>query len=180
MACEIVLANTQVIIIYDSAIVHSQHLALLSTTYTNIQRIRSVFPAISSMLAQRLAATQSASHHIRTTSNCLTTPPPVGPLQLYNTIAVQIRHLTPCDRQWNPTKHTTTIGHQLYVKIKSHQFRPNAFPKYHFNPNHASSWSTVTIGWTKRVSSPMPAQSTYHSHYPATSHGSPHLYIFIQ
>ena len=57
MACELLPADTPAIIIYDSTVVHSQHIALLGHSYTNRQRTRSVFPAISRMLAQRLEAT---------------------------------------------------------------------------------------------------------------------------
>ena len=57
MACELLPANTPAIIIYDSTVVNSQHIALLGQSYTNRQRTRSVFPAISRMLAQRLEAT---------------------------------------------------------------------------------------------------------------------------
>ena len=58
LACELIPANMPAIIIYDSEVVHSQHLALLTNKCTNRQRIRTVYPAISRMLAQRLAATQ--------------------------------------------------------------------------------------------------------------------------
>ena len=42
MACELLPENTPAIIIYDSAIFHSQYLALLGHTYTNRQRTRTV------------------------------------------------------------------------------------------------------------------------------------------
>ena len=57
MACDLLPADTPAIVIYDSTVVHSQHLALLGHSYTNRQYARSVFPAISRMLAQRLEAT---------------------------------------------------------------------------------------------------------------------------
>ena len=50
LACELLPVNTSMIIIYDSVVVHSQYLALLGTTFTNRQRTRTVFPAISRML----------------------------------------------------------------------------------------------------------------------------------
>ena len=37
MVCELLPLNTPVITIYDSAVVHSQHIALLEHTYTNRQ-----------------------------------------------------------------------------------------------------------------------------------------------
>ena len=63
MACKLLPADMPAIIIYDSAVVHCQHLALLTTTCTNRQRTRTVYPAISRMLAHRLAATQPTNNH---------------------------------------------------------------------------------------------------------------------
>ena len=57
MACELLPENTPAIIIYDSTVVHSQHITLIGHIYANRKRIRSVFPEISRMLAQRLEAT---------------------------------------------------------------------------------------------------------------------------
>ena len=63
MACELLPLNTPAITIYDSAVVHSQHIALLGHTCTNRQRTRTVFPAINWMFAQRLEATGSRLPH---------------------------------------------------------------------------------------------------------------------
>ena len=57
MAYDLLPENTPEIVIYDSAIVHNQHLALLGHIYTNRQWTRTVFQASSRMLAQRLEAT---------------------------------------------------------------------------------------------------------------------------
>lgn len=58
LASELVLLGTPTFIIYDSAVVHVQYLALLSTMYTNRQCTRTVFPTISHLLSQYLEATR--------------------------------------------------------------------------------------------------------------------------
>ena len=77
------------IIIYDSAVIHSQHLALMTDACTNRQRTRTVFPAISRMLAQRLTATQPANNHPRASPDMAPTHPTIGSLPLYDTITSQ-------------------------------------------------------------------------------------------
>ena len=57
LVCELLPHETSAIIINDSAVVYSQHLILFGTSDINRQRTRTVFPAISWMLAQRLEAT---------------------------------------------------------------------------------------------------------------------------
>ena len=78
-------------IIYESATVHSQHLTLLSNTYTNIQHTHTVFLAISRMLAKRFVATQSSLQLTHDTSMILFIPRNMATPTLYNTIATQIR-----------------------------------------------------------------------------------------
>ena len=56
LACELVPPHTPTIIIYDSVVVHSQHMSLVGNTSTNRQLIQTVFPAISRILTQRLEA----------------------------------------------------------------------------------------------------------------------------
>ena len=51
LACGLLPVHTPVIILYDSTIVYSQHLALLINTYMNRQRIRTMFPEIIQILA---------------------------------------------------------------------------------------------------------------------------------
>ena len=136
----------------------------LNDTCTNRQRTRIAFPAISRMLTQQLAATPSASHHPRAPSASVSTPPPFGPRPLHATIATLIRRFTTYDKHWNPTKHTTTIGHQLFVKIKSHQIRSNDFPKYHsqlrpcfalVHSNHCVD-KTCELPYTDQTNIPFP------------------------
>ena len=55
--------ETPFIIIYDFTVVHSQHLAMIGDTYTNRQRSRTAFPAISQMLAQQFEATTTVTSH---------------------------------------------------------------------------------------------------------------------
>ena len=150
MACELIPANIPAIIIYDSAVVHSQHLALLTNKCTNRQRTRTVYPAISRMLAQRLAATQPTNNHPRAPHARDPTISAIGPLILHNTITTQIQHIFPPGRHWNPTKHLTTIGLHLFVKIKSHQLCSTGAPKYYAHPQpcyalvHSNHWVDKT------------------------------------
>ena len=131
MACELLPENTPAIFIYDSAIVHSQHLALLGHTYTNRQRTRTVFPAISWILAQRLEAISPRlpldhpTHYTQPTIHDDSTP------TLMTTIMDQIHRLPPCGKTWMPHKNITPIHTSIYIKIKSHQLRSNGYPKYH-------------------------------------------------
>ena len=134
MTCELISAHTPTIIIYDSTIVDSQHLALLRITFTNRQRTRTVFPAINIKLTQRLDTTQSPSQLTPDTSVVLPTPTTMTTPTLHDTIVTKIRQINPCENRWNPDKYTTTIGTQLYVKIKSHQLRSNGYPKYNAKP----------------------------------------------
>ena len=146
LACELIPPHTPAIIIYDSAVVHSQHLALVGTTSTHRQLTRSVFPAISRMLAQRLEASQTGTPPPHVPPMPLPTTLCMGPLTLQDTIALQ-RH---CGKTWNPTRHATLMRAQLYVKIKSHQLRPNGTPKYNTEPQsclalvHSNHWADKT------------------------------------
>ena len=150
MACELLPANTPAIIIYDSTVVHSQHITLLGHSYTNRQRTRSVFPAISRMLAQRLEATSSRilvdmsqnDHSI--TCNEADTP------TLMNSIMTQIRAIPPCGKIWLPHYHINVVQHTIYIKIKSHQLKSNGYPKYRQEPQpclalvHSNHWADKT------------------------------------
>ena len=126
--------DTPTIIIYDSTVVHIQHLALFGTSYTNRQRTRTVFPAISRMLAQRLEATNVRANPL---------PPPLNdehrslacvPSTLIDSVIAQIRKMSPCSKIWIPSKHLTLANDIVYIKIKSHQLRSNGHPKYHAAP----------------------------------------------
>ena len=59
LACELIPPHTPAIIMYNSAVVYSQHMALVGTTSTHRQLTRTVFPIISRMLAQRLEASHT-------------------------------------------------------------------------------------------------------------------------
>ena len=158
MACELLPKNTPVIVIYDSTIVHIQHIALLGHSYTNRQRTRSVFPATSRILAHRLEATSSRlpigiPRHDNTPYR-LRDDTPI----LIDSILAQIHKLNPCGKTWIPHKH-------LYIKIKSHHLCSNYHPKYHASPSHTLPWSTVITGQIKRatchVSTPCGTCSPY-------------------
>ena len=99
MACELLPLNRPTIVIYDSDVVHSQHLALLGYQYTNCQRTRIVFPAISRMLAQRLETT--SPHLPRDTLSRSNDSPAhnVDTPTRMDTIMVQIRKLSPCGKK---------------------------------------------------------------------------------
>jgi len=120
LACELLPHDYPAIVIYDSTVVHSQHLALFGKSYTNRQRTRTIFPAISRMLAQRLEAT-----NIR--ANPTTIPPPEDPSltdddtpTLMETVIQQIKKMSPCGKTWIPSQHLTLTQHIVYIKIKSH------------------------------------------------------------
>ena len=121
-------------IIYYSTIVHSQHLTLLSKMFSNIQLTQIVFPATSRMLAKRFKATQSPSSLTYDTSVISSIPTNMMTPKLHDTIATQIQQINLFENKWNPDKHTTIIGSQMYVKIKSHQLRSNRHPKYNAKP----------------------------------------------
>ena len=102
------------------------------------------------MLAQRLEASQTCTlpPHVPPTS--LPTTLRMGPLTLHDTIVLQISQLRHCGKTWNPTRHATIMGAHLYVKIKSHQLRPNGTPKYNSGPKpclalvHSNHWADKT------------------------------------
>ena len=150
LACELIPPHTSAIIIYDSAVVHSQHMTLVGTTSTHRHLTRTVFPAISRMLAQRLKASQTGTLPRNDTPTPVPTPFLMGPLTLHETIALQIGQMGYCCKTWNPTRHVTVMGAQLYVKIKSHQLRPNGTPTYNTGPQpclalvHDNHWADKT------------------------------------
>ena len=134
LACELIPSHTPATIIYDSAVVHSQHMALVGTTSTHRQLTRTVFPTISRMLAQRLEASQTSTLPRHDPPTPLPTPILMGSLTLHKTIVLQIGQMEYCGKKWNPTRHATVMGSQLYVKINSHQLRPNGTQKYNTRP----------------------------------------------
>ena len=150
MACKLLPEHTLAIVIYDSAIVHSQHLALLGHTYTNRQRTRMAFPAISWMLAQRLEETSPRlpldhpTHYTQPTIHDDSIP------KLMTTIIDLIRRLPPCSKTWMPHKHITPIHTSIYIKIMSNELRSNGYPKYHARPHpclalvHSNHWADKT------------------------------------
>ena len=152
------------IIIYDFSVVHSQYLALLTEACTNRQRTLEVFPAISCILSQRLAATQPVGSHRGAPSASVPTHPTIKPLPLHDTIDSQIWRFTPSGKHWNPTKHLTTIGLHLFVKIKSHQLRSNGIPKYYSQPQpcfalvHINDWvdKTCELPYANTTNRPLP------------------------
>ena len=86
------------------------------------------------MLAQRLEAANA------TTSSA---PPPSKHRSIYltddshtllDTILVEIRKILSCGKKWLPTKHITTINTTVYIKINSHQLKPNGHPNSHARP----------------------------------------------
>ena len=114
MACELLPENTPAIVIYDSAIVYSLHLALLEHTYTNRQRTRTVFPVISRMLAHRLEAISPRlpldhpTHCTQPTIDDDSTP------TLVTTIMDQICRVPSCGKTWMPHKHITPIHTSIH------------------------------------------------------------------
>ena len=96
LACELLPRDFPAIVIYDSTVVHSQHLALFGKSYINRQRTRTVFPAISRMLAQRLEVT-----NIR--ANPPTLPPHDDPIltdddnpTIMESVIQQIKKISSC------------------------------------------------------------------------------------
>ena len=150
LACELLPHDTPTIVIYDSTVVHSQRLVLFGTSYTNRQRTRTYFPAIIWMLAQRLKATNVRAN------------PPSLPLNndqktfvndtitTMESVIAQIKKITPCGKTWILSKHLTLTHNIVYIKIKSHQLRPNGQPKYHASPHpclalvHGNHWADRT------------------------------------
>ena len=112
MVCELLPENTPAIVICDSAIVHNQHLVLLGRTYTNRQRIRTVFSSISRMVAQRLEATSPRlpldhpTHHTHPTIHDDTTATLIHP------IMNQICRLPPCGKHGC---HTSTLPQYIHL-----------------------------------------------------------------
>ena len=88
LECELIPPRTPAIIVYDSTVVHSQHMALVGATSTYRHFTRTVFPATSRMLAQRLEVSQTStlSHHDPPTP--LPSPILMGPLTLHETIVL--------------------------------------------------------------------------------------------
>ena len=179
LAYELLPHDTPAIIIYESTVVHSQHLAIFDTSYTNRQRTRTIFPTIIRILAQCIETTNVRAN------------PPSPPLNdehsslanatptLMNSVIAQIRKVAPCWKTWIPSKHLTLANNIVYIKIKSHQFRSNEHPKYHTSPQpclalvHKHHWSD------KHVSSPTPIHNKIRSHYAVPTPVSSHYCTFF-
>lgn len=117
MVYELLPLKTPVIIIYDFTVVHSQHLAMIGNTYTNRQRSRTAFPAISKILAQRLEATTIVTSHSPTYRHH-TSPHPIDETPtLIDTIITQIKNMPPWGKTWLPTEHITIIDTRVYIEI---------------------------------------------------------------
>jgi len=147
MACELLPADTPAIIIYDSTVVHSQHIALLGHSYTNRQCTRYVFPVISRMLAQRLEAT---SPRLPVEADPSLTYSTDDTPTLMDSILTHIRAMPPCGKTWLPHKHLTVVQQTTFIKIKSHQLKSNGHPKYRQDPQpclalvHSNHWADKT------------------------------------
>ena len=164
LSCELLPHNTPAIVIYDSTVIHSQHLALFGTSYTNRQRTRTVFPAISRMLAQRLEATDvhanppSLPIHDDHNSPVNDTP------TIMEYVIQQINKMAPCGKTWIPSKHLTLTHSIVYIKIQSHQLRSNGQPKYHASAQsclalvHSNHWAdkTCELPYTDNRTYPFP------------------------
>ena len=113
----------------------------------NRQLTRTVFPAISRILAQRLETTQSGTTANHDLPTMLPPPTLMRSLTLHDTIVRKIGQIGHCGKQWNPSQHATIMGTQLYVKIRSHQLRSNVTLKYSTKPKpylalvHSNHWT---------------------------------------
>ena len=150
LACDLLSPDTPAIIIYDSAVVHSQHIALLDRSHTHRHRTRAVIPAISRMLAQRLAASQPPTPATHPNPGIPRAATWYGPLTCTQHVLQQLTTLPPCGNLWRPSKHITTTGHHTYIKIKSHQLLSAGFPRSHHRPQpclamaHSNHWADKT------------------------------------
>ena len=150
MAYELLPDNIPAIIIYDSTVVYSQHIALLGHIYTKRQHARFVIPAISRMLAQRLEATSPrlpiGLSQQELPISCTEDDTPT----LMDSTMTQIYAIHPCGKTLLPHKHLTIVHHTIYIKIKSHQLRSNGYPKYRTQPQpcmafvHINHWADET------------------------------------
>ena len=98
LACELIPSHTPATIIYDSAVVHSQHMALVGTTSTHRQFTCTVFPVISRMLTQRLKTSQTGTLPRHDPPPLLPTPILMGPLTLHTTIVLKVGQMEHCGK----------------------------------------------------------------------------------
>ena len=167
LACELIPPHTPAIIIYDSVVVHSQHISLVGNTSTNRKLTRTVFPAISCILAQRLDASYTGIPPRHYSPTTLPTPIIMGQLTLCETIVLQIGQMEHCGKTWNPARHAIVMGVQLYVKMKSHQLRTNGTPKYNTGSQpclallHSNYWADKTCELPFSVHPSLPFPITY-------------------
>ena len=164
LACDILPHDTLSIVIYDSTVVDSQHLALFGTSYINRQRTRTVFLAISRMLAQRLEVTNvRANPPILPTHDDHNSPGDDTPT-IEESVIQQIMKMYPCGKTWIPSKHLTLTHSIVYIKIQSHQLRSNGKPKYHASTQscldlvHSNHWAdkTCELPYTDNRTYPFP------------------------
>ena len=122
---------------------------LVHHIYNNRQRTRTVFPAISWMLAQRLDATITRDNLPPIPPDKLHCSPGNGPPILMESILAQIREMFPCGKTWIPSKHITIVDNTVPSLTSSGQINiQNTIPVYNY------AWLMmyiVTIGLTKRV-----------------------------
>ena len=170
--------DTPVIIIYDSTVVRSQHLALIATTYINRQRTKRLFPAIGWKLAQYLEATSAWISHGPTqrsdTSSCHDDEIPT----LMEAILTQIQKILPCDKKWIPNKHITTVDKRMNINIKYQQILSTGYPQYHVRsqPCMILVYSNHWVDKTCELSHIDPLEHPFPLHYNTTRILSPPLH----
>ena len=168
LACELLPHDNPAIVIYDSTVVDSQHLALFGASYTNRQRTRTVFPAISQMLAQRLEVTNVRANPPTLPTHDDHNSPGDDTPTIEESVIQQIMKMYPCGKTWIPSKHLTLTHNIVYIKIKSHQLRSNVQPKYHASPQpcfalvHINHWpdKTCELPHTDNRTYPFPIRCT--------------------
>ena len=118
LAYELLPHDTPAIVIYDSTVVHSQHLAIFDTSYTNRQRTRTIFPTIIQMLAQCIETTNvrvnPPSPPINDEHNSLANATPT----LMNSVIAQIQKMAPCWKTWIPSKHSVHQDQVPSIPVK--------------------------------------------------------------
>ena len=98
LACELLPHDTPAIVIYDSTVVDSQHLALFGTSYINRQRTRTVFLAISRMLAQRLEVTNVRANPPTLPTHDDHNSPGNQTPTIMESVIQQIKKISPCGK----------------------------------------------------------------------------------
>ena len=138
--------NTPTIIIYNSAVVHSHHLALLSTDQTQCHITCNVLPSISKSLSHQLQ--QAINHHTAPLSPSYPTINNAYPLidkKIYT-----LTSLPTFNETWESITHIYHIGSITCVNIKSYQLtilghiRSSSQPWPYLNLAHANYWADQT------------------------------------